>query len=372
MFLVWEDEYTPDRRRVAYGAGQRVLSSLLEYSALPSQDFLGRLARDGHTSLAWLKTCFLGAVVSASNPFIPGMHLSVSLAGAAEDAPEGERRNLIPVQQSVDDLLLEVLERLPQTVLGFNEHMRGCSAVFEPEGSKEHRKNRRGPLRMALKERQQMETFCTVPLVMDFIYRRFTRGLPGLWDTGRILNNLNELANLAGGEGDERDDNLILGDSDKFRERCEERNLTWRDLRHYHRQYIKELLGKDELLPSLFDLVAFLQGADPAFPGLTLLPGAQFIIAGLVAKPNSYYRVPAMRMVFDFLVYLAMLAVFSALVLFHADGALTVGEIFFAWYILVSKHRRERGRTRLEHSSQRPPTSYSLEVAVRTGSPSKR
>lgn len=67
----------------------------------------------------------------------------------------------------------------------------------------------------------------------------------------------------------------------------------------------------------MFDHVAFLQGEDVAFPDLTRLPGAKFIVAGLVTKPNSYYRVPVMRMALDFMVYLAMLAVFSAVVMFH-------------------------------------------------------
>lgn len=116
--------------------------------------------------------------MSASNPFIPGMHLSVTLAAAAEDAPEGERRNLTSAQRGVDYLLLEVLERLPQRVLGFKKHMRDCSSVFEPEGSKENPRDRRGPLRVALKERQQMETFCTVPR-----WTFFTAGSPGAYRT---------------------------------------------------------------------------------------------------------------------------------------------------------------------------------------------
>lgn len=37
------------------------------------------------------------------------------------------------VQGAVDELLLEVLEHLPQTVRGFKGEMKACSAVFEPE-----------------------------------------------------------------------------------------------------------------------------------------------------------------------------------------------------------------------------------------------
>ena len=80
-----------------------------------------------------------------------------------------------------------------------------------------------------------------------------------------------------------------------------------------------------------------LQGADAQYLILTFLPGAQFIIAGLLAKPNVYYRVPAMRMAMDFVVYIMMLAFYSFCVLLHEDGPLTTAEIFFASYVLVSR-----------------------------------
>lgn len=115
-------------------------------------------------------------MVLASNPFIPGMILSVDLAGAVKEAPEGERRGIISLQTRLDSILLEMLERLPQTVRGFVDEMDGCSAVFEPgaEGYKH------GPLDSVLGEGQQMETFCVTPIVMDFLSRKFTRGLPGI------------------------------------------------------------------------------------------------------------------------------------------------------------------------------------------------
>lgn len=36
-------------------------------------------------------------------------------------------------QAAVDELLLEILEHLPQTVMGFKGEMKDCSAIFEPE-----------------------------------------------------------------------------------------------------------------------------------------------------------------------------------------------------------------------------------------------
>lgn len=65
------------------------------------------------------KFCFL-AVTSAANPFIPGITLSAVLAEAAKHADEGERKTLIEIREGIDELLLEMFERLPQTVSGFD------------------------------------------------------------------------------------------------------------------------------------------------------------------------------------------------------------------------------------------------------------
>lgn len=37
------------------------------------------------------------------------------------------------LQAVVDELLLEILEQMPQTVMGFKGEMKDCSAIFEPE-----------------------------------------------------------------------------------------------------------------------------------------------------------------------------------------------------------------------------------------------
>ena len=95
----------------------------------------------------------------------------------------------------MDELLLEVLEHLPQTVRGFPGEMKACSAVFEPEAVISSYKGTMGPLSVALQKRQQMDTYCTTPLVLDFMSRKFTKGLPSLRDTEGVLENNRELSN---------------------------------------------------------------------------------------------------------------------------------------------------------------------------------
>ena len=284
-----------------------ILSSLLGLGARPSYSLLQELSRDKPEE--WLKTACLAAVTSARNPFTPGMILSVNLVGAAEKAPEGERKKILSLQGSVDDLLLEIFKRLPQTVGGFDDllfqilgrkgiddGMEWLSAVFEPEGSMLNPSGQYGPLRMALRERKQMETFCTMPLVMDFLSRRFAWGLPDPWDTDGVLDDYSALIGLLGVE-------LAL----------------------YYPNLNSKKIGLE-----------LLQGTDDEEPSLTILPGVQFIVAGLLGRPYIYYEVPVMRMVLDFVVFLYMLAVFSTVVLLHEDGPVSTGESIFVLYIAVS------------------------------------
>ncbi|CAN0093434.1 unnamed protein product, partial [Scytosiphon promiscuus] len=155
-----------------------VLSCLLQYpSVLPPRSFINlSKMRSGE----WMKTCILGAIASADNPFVPGIALSVVLAEAADNARAGDRRRLEYLRRKVDALVLEVLERLPSTVQGFDGGMAGCASVLEPEVSREDTKGRCGPLWMALQHRRHVRSFCTKPLVMDFLSLRFTHGLPDL------------------------------------------------------------------------------------------------------------------------------------------------------------------------------------------------
>lgn len=65
------------------------------------------------------RKCFLDAICSAVNPLLVGMILSLTLAEAAELGNEGQRQVVARLQKEVEDLVLEVFERLPKTVDGF-------------------------------------------------------------------------------------------------------------------------------------------------------------------------------------------------------------------------------------------------------------
>lgn len=143
----------------------KTLSSLLlANSARPSINSLKKLVQF-YEHRHEFKNCCLQAVTSAANPFIPGMTLSICLAEAAKEVSDEERRTIEDIRTSVDDLLLEVFERLPRTVRGFDHFfpkrnevgqnmdvgsgLEACAYIFEPESkgseSEDNDFKKRGP-----------------------------------------------------------------------------------------------------------------------------------------------------------------------------------------------------------------------------------
>ncbi|CAM9835154.1 unnamed protein product, partial [Hapterophycus canaliculatus] len=277
------------------------LSSLMASSAQPSASQLVELSRF-HKNGDLFKNCCLRAVTCAQNPFIPGITLSIRLVEAAKQASEGERRAITDIKLSIDELLLEIFERLPQTVRGFTGGLKGCENIFEPKSmaSSRESKDLGGPLDMIVSEPLQLETFCKAPLFVDFLSSKFTLGLPDLNDTRGVLRNRELLGGLkASGLALQGGGGWLL-------------------------QGAVGLFSEDT--PSL----TFLPGAVGLFledmPSLTFLPGAQFIVAGIVAAPTKYYEVPAVRMLLDFVVYVGMVAALSYFVFFHTTTGDVAGD----------------------------------------------
>lgn len=278
--------------------------------------------RSGNKLLDWIKTCLSGPLVSSKNPFVPGLTLSVAFSRAAKNAPDGERRNLLSLQQTVDNFLLEVLERLPQTVLGCSGRRINCPALFEPV-SLEKALN---PLQMMIDKREQRLVFCEVSLVMDYLSLQFTRGNVEMTN----LATINDQYFSDGSSSDESSSDESSSDEPS----CLDGSSS--DVSStVHPRKRRELLH-------LHHPLGLLQGTDDDFPGLAGIPivgrcpELQRITAGIAARPDQYYRVPMLRMALDFVVYLAMLAVFSV-VLVNTDVDLTFAEIvFIVSFVVVS------------------------------------
>ena len=303
------------------------LSSLVACSARPSADILKELSEYYDAGDLFKDWC-LHAVTSAANPLISGITLSVRLGEVAEQATEGEQGTIADIQSSVNNFLLEIFERLPHTVRGFDDvgGVGACANLFEPGlVRREGRKDLGDPLEMVLSIQGQLQAFCKVPLVMNYLSSKFTLGLPDMSDTTGVLRNAQELEHLANGQTDGKNNSLVLDGWDSkdlpwFEQYDTHSSRMW----HSPREFVKLFIIL--LFRVLKDPGAFLQAAGADTPNLVYFPGAQFVIAGVVGAPCNYYRVPAMRMALDFVVYLGMIAALSYFVLFHGTTGVASGK----------------------------------------------
>lgn len=96
-----------------------VLASLLKHGAWPTPRQLFLVV--SNVGFEPSQKCFLDAVCLAQNPFLVGMILSLQLADAGEFGNEGHQLVAARLQNEVEKLVLEIFERLPKTVNGFQE-----------------------------------------------------------------------------------------------------------------------------------------------------------------------------------------------------------------------------------------------------------
>eukprot|EP00903_Cladosiphon_okamuranus_P011809 g11097.t1 len=286
------------------------LSVLFAYGAEVSSMDLVELAR--LVSLDQLKACFLGGLSLVDNPFPAGSHLSVAIENALDSASAAERRALSGLQETLDDVLVEVLERLPQAMEDFPGGVNGFAVVFEPEIAGTRGENYRGPVRLALSEKKWGQTFCASPLVFEYISHKFTAGLPDLKDTGNLLGKAAGAHSGSPAEG--------------------------RDFLYSTQMVANSVLGR------MMQGSGLMEWGSESIPrprdwdriwGGTLLPGAQFIAIGVLTRPKSYYKVPALRMLLDFCAHLLVLTLFTTVALEDHHRGVTLAEIVLKFYILA-------------------------------------
>lgn len=101
----------------AEAAALDVLACLLKYGTCLTSKQISSVGSG--VGFEPLRKCLLDAVCLATNPLLVGMTLSLQLEDAAGCGREGQRQMASRLQKEVEDLVLEVFERLPQTVDGF-------------------------------------------------------------------------------------------------------------------------------------------------------------------------------------------------------------------------------------------------------------
>lgn len=248
------------------------MSVLIAYGADPALEDLIHLS-DVCTS-DQMKDCFLSAMARVDNPIIPGFTLSIALGEAVEIAPVDHKLLLASLRQQVDELLLEVLERLPQAVRDFTGRFRGCAEVFEPGSKRACPSDFAGPIQQALEDEHYADTLCTVPIIADYISYKFVSDLPNILSTGSVFS-------APSARKEDQQDNLqrakLVADG---------------DLGRLMQGLPRAPVGSDAPDDRANRTKPFVEGCwDMVSSGDLLLPGMQFIVVGVVSKPYSYYKV---------------------------------------------------------------------------------
>lgn len=68
-------------------------------------------------------------------------------------------------------------------------------------------------------------------------------------------------------------------------------------------------------------------------PHRTILPGLQFMLAGIVGKPETYYRLPAVRFAFEIWSYIGMVAIYCSCVIIEDKDEIPAEE--WAFYVFI-------------------------------------
>lgn len=148
-------------------------SLLLRYGATATVEQISELYALASDSNTW-RACFLEAVCSAPNPFIPGFNLLKTLRETADRTiDEGKKRHFEDLEQDILQLLEGVLEQLPKTVDSCRGQMLSCVSIFEAQTSSETRTGFNGPLNNALQHHNATRMLCSQPLWLDYMLHKF-------------------------------------------------------------------------------------------------------------------------------------------------------------------------------------------------------
>eukprot|EP00903_Cladosiphon_okamuranus_P014655 g13588.t2 len=312
----------------------------------------------------------LFAVANASNPFGMAAGVSETLRRAAVDHPM-YKSGLCRLQTRIDEFSRELLDKLPHTVRGMGTDLLGghqpvlyghglqqgkvhrlsnlagfiaAQWMLEPSLLVEELNKQRGysgptyqdPLQSALDRGSEALDFINSPLVLDYVHVKFTCTLPPWSSRNPFQPTVNEgffkykdfadypLSKLLHGPAIEKpgEETRTLADKERFFSLSFLLRLLqgWDHTDSTEKRNVPKLWNQKDTYEKLWKV---------NFPHLTVLPGLQFTLAGVLGKPETFYQVPVIRFIFEFFSYLVMLALFCSSVLLKKHNFVPANEIIF-------------------------------------------
>ncbi|CAN0416276.1 unnamed protein product [Ascophyllum nodosum] len=312
------------------------------------------------------------AVGNASNPLVMAAGVSKDVKTAEAESPM-HRIGLRRLQKIVDEVTNELLDKLPHTVRGTGltllrpivpegrlsqiqqrrrdvlANLVGFIAVewmLEPQllvGKAAGRRNYDGPnyvdpLQRAVDRDSEALQFVNKPLVLDYLQHvKFNCGLPHWASRKPDLASINE-GFYTFYDFDEYDLSMLSEKSLNSPKHKGASPEAWdtrllRFLQGWNP-------GRDDTTSDVQDNLETEKsgnaGKEPLdwndFPRSTILPGLQFLLAGIIGKPETFYEVPAMLFTFELFSYLIMLALFCSSVILEESNRISRREWAFYFF----------------------------------------
>eukprot|EP00903_Cladosiphon_okamuranus_P014653 g13587.t1 len=391
-FPSWREDFKAYSRRAVKVAAERgtftALRDLVKEGFPLHDDHIPALLESIGDHEQDIIEIILYAVANASNPFVMGAMVSRTLRRSEVDHPM-HHKGLRRLQGIVDSFTNELLEKLPHTVRGMGVALLGGhQPIFYGHGLQQGKRHRLGnlagfivvemkcnslrhdgpevvdPLRRALDRGSQGLDFLNSPLVLDYVHVKFTGTLPKWTSRNPFQPTVNEgfykyddfdkydlrdvllapakpvaVANTANDEDGQDDKNVETAVEKAAREAAEKEGFLSMAF------LLRFLQGWDHgckavrNIPSLWfpaKSAASIAGRPNScqlmIPHLTMLPGLQFSLAGILGKPGTFYKVPVMRFVFEIFSYLVMLVLFCSSVLLKQHDVVPPDEAIFYVY----------------------------------------
>ncbi|CAM9784847.1 unnamed protein product, partial [Scytosiphon promiscuus] len=314
------------------------------------------------------------AVGNASNPFVMATGVSKKIALAEREAPM-HREGLRRLQSIIDDLTNELLEKLPKTVRGMG--MTLLKPIFRQDqpvsrnGELDAAEQRRrgmlsglagfiavewiltphliidqpefdtrsyegpaytDPLSYALERGSGALKFINSPLVLDYVHIKFSCSLPHWASAHPFPSKINQgfykYRNFGSGRyknGETRQHYVEDNNPDAFLQGWDH---------HHMRAKLNGEEGDEATQQSSKEPQSRRSDIFADFPHVTLLPGLQFSLAGILGKPQTFYEAGTPLFLLKLHHILVFLGLFCSSVILDDSDRIPLTEV--AFYVFVA------------------------------------
>ncbi|CAM9217354.1 unnamed protein product [Choristocarpus tenellus] len=359
--VTWSYSVQPERLSLSAQVNSRLHRDGVQTRSLIGQEILEELKKIGNNSqesIALILKQFISATLV--NPFQTWADLSVEIFWAWQYSPK-DRVYLRRLRSKIDNVILELLERLPHTVSTFGAEIAGgdpdlsagdlvvttllgfhvLQKILGPGSSSiviEEGRSSKGALFWSLQKEAKSIEFVSAPLIVDFVETEFFMGLPNMVSMSwrfkpDEINIPTQLYSYNSGLDNWRTWDIGWWGEDLL-------SLLQGFIRPSHSADLRASTGVEESKGQSEEVENDLTFQDPQRRDnddrefITVLPALQFILTGMVGRPGGFHPIPAVRLAFEVLSYVATMLLFWTAVSIDDPRKIPLEEVMLYVFVL--------------------------------------